>query len=388
MDKHKMVCVGVSAALSLSLLTGCGGGQTESEPLSDLPTVSTVPTDSASDVTTTTTTASEVTTTTAPDKSTTTTTTAPGKSTTTTTTAPRKSTSTTAAPTTTAPQGPIYHNDLEVVGKITDRATLCKFDDNLYKLDVPDTAVFFIKLTDDEWAIVDAATYGSDVSNYIVPAAARLGIDMNKIVGILITHEHNDHNGGLPTLLSHCPNAMAYGVNASNSNAGSRYQSIKDGASLFGGTVKMVTLRGHAVEACGYYDTRSKTVMTGDSIQFYGVGNYGCQLYGGVTHYEASMEKLKGMVTDGTIENILITHQYVPVSAVSKGRQNSLEYMTIAQSCYEVIKSYTIEKYNSGTRSPEAIQSAFIAEQRRYNPDFPTGYFQVMISDIINTYCR
>ena len=127
--------------------------------------------------------------------------------------------------------------------------------------------------------------------------------------------------------------------------------------------------------------------FTGDSIQFYGVGNYGCQLYGGVIEYEASMEKLKNMVVEGTIENILITHRYVPVSAVAKGRAASLEYMTCAQLCYEHIKSFTIDEYMNGTRSPDEIMRAFIAANKRQYPDFPTGSFNVMIGEIINKYC-
>lgn len=284
-----------------------------------------------------------------------------------------------------------YIDGLKVVARIGG-APLCRFDDNLYKLDVPFeniyTAVFFLRLTGNEWAIVDTATDGTDVNNYILPAAANLGISTAQIKAILLTHEHGDHAGGLRTLLSKCSSATVYGVKATNSDAGTHYRSIADGASLFGGVVKMVTLPGHAAEACGYYDTRSKTVMTGDSIQFYGAGQYGCQVYGGLSNYEASMEKLKGMVADGAIENIIISHRYAPVSAISKGRANSLQYMTTAQECYGDIKAYTIEQFNNGTRSADMIMRNFIAERSRQYENFPTGSFSNVMGTIINTYCR
>lgn len=401
MKMRHIISVGVGVLMTMAMLSGCGGSGAESEPLSDGAALSTVTsrwnTVEAHSVTKKRTSAATSRTTTATRTSAT-----GGASSTAARSSGTQSTrsqgqnkpvgnSTNHTPSSTAtvaPQGPAYYNDLEVVGAFTDQATLCRFDDRLYKLDVPDTAVFFIKLTDDEWAIVDTATTPKDVNSYIIPAAARLGIDTNRIVGILLTHEHQDHAGGLATLLPKCPNATVYGVNAANSVAGSRYQSIADGSSLFDGVIKMVTLRGHAAEACGYYDTRSKTVMTGDSIQFYGVGVYGCQLYGGVVEYEASMAKLKGMVEDGTIENILTTHQYVPVSAVAKGRAASLEYMSIAQVCYEDLKGYTIDKYQNGTYSADAIMRDFIADHKREYPDFPTGYFNNTMNHIINQYCR
>ncbi len=411
MNMRNMWGIGVCVLLTVSMLTGCGGGRTESDLLSDgvISSTSESNTVEANSVTKkrtsatasgsaangagATTTAARASATggassTAARSSATASkrTNAPSSSATTQSSAKNESSATTAAV-----QQDEYVDGLKVVARIGG-APLCQFDNNLYKLDVPFeqfyTSVFFLRLSSSEWAVVDTATKAGDVNTYIVPAAAKLGIQMSQVKAILLTHDHSDHAGGMPTLLSKCPNATVYGVSATNTKAeAGRYQSIADGASLFGGVVKMVTLRGHAVEACGYYDTRSKTVMTGDSIQFYGVGYYGCQLYSTAGNYENSMQKLKGMVADGVIENILISHPYVPVISVSKGRENSLQFMTKAQQCYEDIKTYTINKYNSGVRSEKDIMAAFIAERSREYPNFPTNSFDSTIKRIINAYC-
>ncbi len=402
-----MLGIGVCALLTVSMLTGCGGGSTQSDLLSDgvISSVGESNTVEAHSVTKkrTSATADGASTTAAPRSTTAarSSTTGGAASVATRTSAtqstrnqssnkPAQSSANSAASSTAAAPKDEYVDGLKVVARIGG-APLCQFDNNLYKLDVPFeqfyTSVFFLRLSSSEWAVVDTATTAKDVNTYIVPAAAKLGISLSQIKAILLTHDHQDHAGGMPTLLPQCPNATVYGVSATNSKAGSRYQSIADGASLFGGVVKMVTLRGHAAEACGYYDTRSKTVMTGDSIQFYGVGYYGCQVYATARNYENSMEKLKGMIADGVIENVIISHPYVPVGSVSKGRENSLRYMTTAQQCYEDLKNYTIEKYNSGVRSANDIMVAFIADRSREYPNFPTNSFSSTIQRIMNVYC-
>lgn len=398
--KHTIIRL-ICLTLALTLLAGCGGAPTGSTPVSDTPS------DVVSDGGTTTTAGNVSDTTTTANNSSAVTTPAPSGSTTTGKPTTKGETPTTGTPTTKgetpttkdntpvtpttpAPPQKEYVDGLEVVRKIG-TAPLAKFDDNLYKLDVPFediyTSVFFLKLGEGEWAVIDTATTAGDVNTYIIPAATALGITTAQVKAILLTHDHADHAGGLPTLFSKCANAKVYGVSASNSTAGNRYQSVSDGTALFDGKVECVTLRGHAAEACGWLDTRSKTIMTGDSIQFYGAGEYGCQLYGGLTHYEASMTKLKTMVTNGEVENIIISHRYVPVSSVSKGKANSIEYMDIAIFCYQDLKEFTIEKYKNGTRGAAQIMAAFIGERSRQYQNFPRKYFNNTIQHIINNYC-
>ena len=128
--------------------------------------------------------------------------------------------------------------------------------------------------------------------------------------------------------------------------------------------------------------------MTGDSIQFYGVGRYGCQVYAGLDPYYESIAKLKAMISNGTIENIIISHDYVPVKSFSFGKENSLTYMDTAKSCIDEIKDYTIEQYENGVTSASQIQSSFIAFKKSTYPNFPTASLDIVIGKIINTYCK
>ena len=280
---------------------------------------------------------------------------------------------------------------LQKLGAISGNGTLYKFDDNLYKLEVPFeniyTSVFFLKLDSGEWFIIDAATTSSDVISYVSPAAKALNVNMQKVKGILLTHSHADHAGGLPTLASLCPNAVVYGVKSTASTGSNKYSVVQDETVLFN-TIKVVTLKGHDQDACGYIDLRSKTIMTGDSIQLFGVGNYGCQIYAGVDTYYSSIEKLTGKVNAGQVENILISHKYVPLGAYAIGKESSLNYLHVAKECVDELKDYTKGMYDSGVTNEQEIQRYFIEFKKAQYPDFPVNNFTHAIKSIINLYCR
>ena len=62
---------------------------------------------------------------------------------------------------------------------------------NIYRLKVPFedlyTSVFLIK-TKQGNALVDCATYASDVDDYIVPALSMLGLRLEDIAYLILTH--------------------------------------------------------------------------------------------------------------------------------------------------------------------------------------------------------
>lgn len=70
---------------------------------------------------------------------------------------------------------------------------------------------------------------------------------------ILITHHHNDHTGGLATLLAHFPNASVVGPE--KDNVANLSLSVKGGEqfSLFNETFLVLELPGHTIGHIGYY---------------------------------------------------------------------------------------------------------------------------------------
>ena len=60
------------------------------------------------------------------------------------------------------------------------------------------TSVFLIK---SRKLLIDCGTYASDIDEYVIPALTEIGVLLDDIQYILLTHSHTDHSGGLNALL-------------------------------------------------------------------------------------------------------------------------------------------------------------------------------------------
>ena len=80
---------------------------------------------------------------------------------------------------------------------------------NIYRLKVLFesiyTSVFLIK-TQTGNALIDCATYASDVDEYIVPALEKMGLCLGDIKYLILSHSHEDHAGGKERILQLAPN--------------------------------------------------------------------------------------------------------------------------------------------------------------------------------------
>ena len=258
---------------------------------------------------------------------------------------------------------------------------LYKFNDNIFKLEVPFagiyTSVFFIKV-EGGYVIVDTGTTASDVNNYIVSALGELGISTDGILGILLTHTHSDHAGGLSTLASLCPNAPVYGIRGSNASAGSNvYVGVSD-CDIIAKYIRVVAIKGHDTDTCGYFDTRSKTLISGDSIQIHGIALWGCQVRH-IDDYLASMKKLRGL----DIENILVSHEYCPSGAYALGFDASQKYIEDSIAALETLVSFTQRLYNQGVTDVNEIQTQYVQLMKATYPEFPTKGFDTAIKAVI-----
>ena len=169
-----------------------------------------------------------------------------------------------------------------------------KETDGIYRLKVPFDTVYtsvFLILSGENVILVDCATTPEDVNCHIIPALERLGYTLRDITALILTHNHDDHAGGLHTVLQHAPHIRV----------------ITDVCQV-ADELYTYPLPGHTADAIGVLDMRTGTLISGDGLQGAGVDKYRCytQL---PNAYLKTIDRLKH---DERIKSILFSHAYEP----------------------------------------------------------------------------
>ncbi len=188
------------------------------------------------------------------------------------------------------------------------------------------TTTVYVVLCDGGVALIDSATYPSDVDNYIIPALEELKIPIESVKHLLLTHNHGDHAGGAERLLEKAEKAD---LRASFPSSLPRFSPLGDGE-IIGGRLQTVSLPGHTEHSVGFLDLRTKTLLSGDCLQLEGVGKYRNGI-GYPALYIESCEKLKKM----NISRIVTAHEYDPLGSIANGEGEVKEYLDL---CIEIAK--------------------------------------------------
>ena len=199
-----------------------------------------------------------------------------------------------------------------------------------------DTGVFLVE--DDIPVVIDCATTAEDVDQWILPALAQQGIDGGSRGYLLVTHKHGDHAGGRPRLLEALPGFTAV--------------TLSDGMEL--GSLTAVALPGHSDDSTAYLDRRTGTLISGDCLQFYGVGRYGC-IVADVAAYEKSLERAAGMELWG----LLPAHNYVGGKAVATGADEVAAMVAAARQSWAEIRAF-VETLPEEVTDPEDGQKLYV----------------------------
>lgn len=166
---------------------------------------------------------------------------------------------------------------------------------DIYRLKVPFedlyTSVFLIK-TEQGNALVDCATYDSDIDEYILPALKAIGLCLTDITYLILTHNHDDHAGGKKRILELAPSI----------------EIIQSAGVIFSNTIIAYEMKGHTLDCIGVFDKVTGTLISGDGLQGAGVGKYRCSL-ASKEEYLKTIEKIE---RDKNIKNILFSHAYEP----------------------------------------------------------------------------
>lgn len=216
---------------------------------------------------------------------------------------------------------------------------------DVYALRVPFgtvwTAVVLVGDKQGEYVLIDSANCAERVDDTVIPALAEMGLTLDGAAYLLCTHTHGDHVGGhkrikelcgvkvlcteeqLPKLRDplkysklirsvfpeHSPEAPA-------SLCGTEPDGILQDGDTVNGRLRLIKTPGHDTDTVCFFDTVTRTVICGDSLQANGTVSQGIGLYMELAPYRESIERIGALGA----ENMLLGHSYDPIGDVALGK--------------------------------------------------------------------
>jgi hydroxyacylglutathione hydrolase len=200
---------------------------------------------------------------------------------------------------------------------------------NIYRLVIPFldiyTTVFIIK-TPDGAALFDTATYEGDMDKYVFPALIALGISPEMLRYVFISHNHRDHAGGLNRLIRKFSQTCI--VTRSNTLK-EKYRTcsiiIPEDGDMFSDCLRIVSMPGHSLDCMGIFDIRTKTLLSGDCLQLYGI--YGSGKWGSNISFPDKYLAVIDKLTNMDIDTIIASHNYYPCNYIARGKTETSRYL-------------------------------------------------------------
>lgn len=247
-----------------------------------------------------------------------------------------------------------------------------RINEHIHRAVIPYKDIFTTVYTvqyDGGAVLFDAATYESDITDYVAPMLDSLGIDGKSLKYVFISHNHGDHAGGIPYLLERYPNVC---ILTRSPDLCEKYKSfnaklIEDGECI-DGIFRAVAIPGHSLDSAALYDTRTKTMITGDSLQLYGI--FGSQDWGSnigmpAEHLEA-IEKLRKI----DIESIYSAHDFHPYGYAFVGKKAVSDALSASETPIKNIAELILkhpeasdaeirEIYNASAKIPPVREGVF-----------------------------
>ena len=201
--------------------------------------------------------------------------------------------------------------------------SITKINENIYRLVIPYKDIFttvYTVRTDDGVLVFDSASFDEDTPEHIIPFFNEIGVDADSIKYVFISHNHGDHAGGLSNFMKHFPNVTIITRSPDLKEKFSGFSVLMpDDGDIVLGDLKVITIPGHTLDSSGIYDMRTKTLISGDSLQLWGIfgsGLWASNIRFPKEHFEA-IEKLK----KADIAHILTAHDYHPFGYSYVGKE-------------------------------------------------------------------
>lgn len=182
-----------------------------------------------------------------------------------------------------------------------------------------ETTVLLIR-TPSGAVLFDAASYDEDIREGVLPWLAEQGIAGEEIQYVFISHKHDDHAGGLPTLLACLPHLRIVSQSAALRElyGDERVQLAEDGELLLG-CLRVVSIPGHTADSAALLDLRDGTLICGDCLQLHGI--FGQGKWGANVPHPAAHRRAVARLREMAIETVVAAHDYHPLGQIYRGRE-------------------------------------------------------------------
>jgi len=209
--------------------------------------------------------------------------------------------------------------------------------------------------------LIDTCTGKELVEGCIIPALAELGLAPGDVDYLVNTHAHGDHAGGNSCFIEHSGcrlasfdtcvdklrNPLKYNratrvVYPEYSPKPAEYlpslepDLVLHEGDMLGDRLKVYTAPGHDTECLLIHDLPTNTLITGDSLQ--GFGMLGCDgagvaFYKDLAGYRSTVEKAAALDPD----NIIAGHDFSPVGCLARGKK---EVKVFLDNCRQAMAIY------------------------------------------------
>lgn len=243
---------------------------------------------------------------------------------------------------------------------------ITKINKNIHRIVLPYKEIFttvYIISTEQGVVLFDAASYDTDLDNYIQPALDSLGITAPMIKYIFISHKHKDHVGCLRPMITRYSDAciLSRSLELAELYADCKVLCLEDTDPVLD-VLKVVTIPGHTGDSCGLLDTRTNTLISGDSLQVYGIcgsEDWASNISLPAEHL-AAIEKVRAL----DVENIVTAHDYYPYGYRADGKEEVSRMLDACITPLRRIQKLILDYPN--------LDDSTIRELYNNNPDEPT----------------
>ena len=210
---------------------------------------------------------------------------------------------------------------------------------DIYRLQVPFSNIYtsiFLVRTPAGTVVYDTATYGSDISKYLVPALQELNIEGP--CAVFVSHNHGDHAGGLAAFHALYPDVPVFaGSEACKERMDADVTVLCDGMTV-GADLMAVHIPGHTLDAFGLYDRRTKTLISGDCLQAYGIygkGKWGTSI-SCIGEHLSALNRLEQL----DIEALYTAHDYEPCGNSAIGKEAVQNYILQCRKALQELQEF------------------------------------------------